>query len=129
MSDMRRSQISASILGATGLLLHFVSPVFGADCQVIAATHGGHWKGEALTTSRALAARYADELKKKMGWRSVTVTANQVKPDPFWKIVRPQGVPEGVLVGSFVTARTSTTCFTGVVVPYVCTSGSKICGK
>jgi len=126
---MRRAKISVFILGAAGLLLHVVSPVFAADCEVIAATHGGHWKGEALTTSRALAARSASVLQKKMGWRSVTMTAYQVKPDPFWKIVRPQGVPEGVVVGSFVTARAYTTCFTGVVVPFVCTSGSKICGK
>ena len=60
---------------------------------------------------------------------AVTMTAYQVKPDPFWKIVRPTGVPDGVVVGSFVTSGTYTTCFTGVVVPYVCTSGSKICGK
>lgn len=111
------------------LPLQYASPILAADCQVIAATHGGHWKGEALTTSRALATRYADELKKKRGWRSVTVTAAQVKPDPFWKIVRPTGVPDGVVVGSFVTSRTYSTCFTGVVVHFVCTSGSKICGK
>jgi hypothetical protein len=123
-----RSKISIVLLGV-GFLLFCTPPVFAADCQVIAATHGGHWKGEALTTSRALATRYADELKRKMGWRSVTVTATQVKPDPFWKIVRPTGVPDGVVVGSFVTSRTYTTCFTGVVVPYVCTSGSKICGR
>jgi hypothetical protein len=125
---MRRARIGVLALGA-GLLMHFGSPSFAADCQVIAATHGGHWKGEALTTSRALAARSASEMQKKMGWRSVTITAYQVKPDPFWKIMRPQGVPEGVIVGSFVTPRTHTTCFTGVVVPFVCTSGARICGK
>jgi len=125
---MRLARIGVLALGAT-LLMHFVSPGFAADCHVIAATHGGHWKGEALTTSRALAARSASEMQKKMGWRSVTITAYQVKPDPFWKIMRPQGVPEGVIVGSFITPRTYTTCFTGVVVPYVCTSGAKICGR
>ena len=124
---MRRSKLGVFVLGV--VLPHFITPAFAADCQVISATHGGHWKGEALTNSRALAARYADELKKKMGWRSITMTANQVKPDPFWKIVRPEGVPEGVIIGSFVTSRTFSTCFTGVVVPFVCTSGAKVCGK
>jgi hypothetical protein len=124
---MRRPRLCRFVLGV--LLPHFIAPAFAADCQVISATHGGQWQGEALTTSRALAARYADELKKKMGWRSVTMTAAQVKPDPFWKIVRPEGVPEGVIIGSYVTSRTFSTCFTGVVVPFVCTSGSKVCGK
>ncbi|HEY8276748.1 MAG TPA: hypothetical protein VIG52_07120 [Methyloceanibacter sp.] len=125
---MRGARVAVFLLGA-GLLTHFVSLGFAAECQVIAATHGGNWKGEALATSRALAARSASVMQKKMGWRSVTITAYQVKPDPFWKIVRPQGVPEGVIVGSFITSRTHTTCFTGVVVPYVCTSGAKICGN
>ena len=125
---MLRSKIRVVVLGA-GLLLYFQPLVLAANCQVIAATHGGHWQGEALTTSRALAAKSASETQKKMGWRSVTMTAYQVKPDPFWKIVRPTGVPDGVVVGSFVTSRTYSTCFTGVVVPYVCTSGSKICGR
>ena len=126
---MRRSKIGVVVLGAAGLIAHFVAPAFAADCEVVSATHGGHWKGEALSTSQALAARSTKELKARKGWRSVTVSAQQVKPSPFWKIVRPQGVPDGVIVGSFVTQRTYTTCFTGVVVPYVCTSGSKVCGN
>ena len=32
-------------------------------------------------------------------------------------------------IGKVVTAKTYTTCFTGVVVPFVCTSGSKVCGN
>ena len=50
------------------------------------------------------------------------MSAYRVKPDPFWKSVRPV-VPKDVIYGTFVTAKTYTTCFTGVVVPYVCTSG------
>jgi hypothetical protein len=42
--------------------------------------------------------------------------------------VRPV-VPKDVIYGTFVTAKTYTTCFTGVVVPFVCTSGAKVCGK
>jgi hypothetical protein len=124
---MRRSKISVFVLGAASLLPHLVAPAY-AECQVISATHGGHWKGEALSMSQALAARSTNELRAQKGWHSVTMSAYQVKPDPFWKMVRPE-VPNSVIVGSFVTARTYTTCFTGVVVPYVCTSGSKVCGN
>jgi hypothetical protein len=126
--DMRRSNISVFVLlGTASLLSRFVAPAF-ADCQVISATHGGHWKGEALSMSRALAARSTNELRVQKGWHSVTMSAYQVKPNPFWKMVRPE-VSTDVIVGSFITAHTYTTCFTGVVVPYVCTSGSKVCGN
>jgi hypothetical protein len=123
----RGLRIALALIAAVPLAL--ATSARAEECQVIAATHGGHWKGEALTTSRALAAKTASETQKKMGWKSVKMTAVQVKPDPFWKIVRPSGVPEGVIVGSFVTPHAYTTCFTGVVVPFVCTSGSRICGK
>jgi len=99
-----------------------------ADCEVISATHSADTKGEALHMSRALAAKSADELKRKRGWSSVSMSPEKVKPDPFFKRVRPV-VPQDVIYATFVTAKTYTTCFTGVVVPYVCTSGSKICGK
>jgi hypothetical protein len=67
---------------------------------VISATHGGHWQGEALNKAQALAARQANELKAKKGWRSMTVKAQPVKPDPFWKTVR-RDVSENVVVGTF----------------------------
>jgi hypothetical protein len=99
-----------------------------AGCQVISATHSADTKSEALTMSRQLAAESAAELRRSKGWSYVSMSAYKVKPDPFWKTVRPV-VPKDVIYGSFVTAKTYTTCFTGVVVPYVCTSGSKVCGN
>jgi hypothetical protein len=51
--------------------------------------------------------------------------AYPVKPDPFWKTVRRE-VSSDAIVGSYVTARTYTTCWTGVTVPFVCTSGSQV---
>ena len=99
-----------------------------AGCQVISATHSADNKTEALAMSRALAGQSAAELRRSKGWSYVSMSAYRVKPDPFWKSVRPV-VPNDTIYGSFVTAKTYTTCFTGVVVPYVCTSGSKVCGN
>jgi hypothetical protein len=80
--------------------------------------------------SRALALESANDLKQAKGWRSVSLTAYKVKGDPFWKMVRPDGVPaEAQLKPDIVTSRFYTTCFTGVVVPYVCTTGSSVCGQ
>ena len=78
--------------------------------------------------SRALADKSADELRRKRGWSRISMSPQKVNPDPFWKRVRP-AVPEDVVYATFVNAKTYTTCFTGVVVPYVCTSGSKVCGN
>jgi hypothetical protein len=129
---MRRLRIIIRLAGAAslaraGLLPLLAAPAF-ADCQVISATHGGNWQGEALSMSQALAARSARELKAQKGWRAITMKAQKVKPDPFWKTVRPE-VSSNIIVGSYVTARTYTTCWTGVTVPFVCTSGSQVCGN
>jgi hypothetical protein len=129
---MRRRRIAVLVLGATGLiqaglLALFAVPAY-ADCQVVSATHGGHWQGEALSMSQALAARSANQLKAQKRWRAVTMKAYPVKPDPFWKTVRRE-VPSDAIVGSYLTARSYTTCWTGVTVPFVCTSGSQVCGN
>jgi hypothetical protein len=59
----------------------------------------------------------------------MSMSARRVKGDPFWKAVRPKGVPpDAQLKPNLVTSRFYTTCFTGVVVPYVCTTGSIVCG-
>ena len=129
---MRRAKMGLFVLGAAGLiqaslLALFVVPAY-ADCQVVSATHGGHWQGEAMSMSQALAARSANELKAQKHWRGVTMKAYPVKPDPFWKTVRRE-VSSDVIVGSYVTARTYTICWIGVTVPFVCTSGSQVCGN
>jgi hypothetical protein len=124
---MRRTKIGVLVLAAAALLPH-PGRSAAADCQVISATHGGNWQGEALSMSQALAARSADDLKAQKKWRGVTMKAYQVKPEPFFRAVRPE-VPTGVIIGTFVTARAYTTCWTGITVPYVCTSGAKVCGN
>jgi hypothetical protein len=101
-----------------------------AACQLIKATHSAASQAEAAQMSRALALQSANDLKRAKGWSGVSLTAHKVKGDPFWKAVRPDGVPEEAqLKPDIVTTRFYTTCFTGVVVPYVCTTGSSVCGQ
>jgi hypothetical protein len=101
-----------------------------AGCQLVTATHSADSKAEAAQSSRALALQSAYELKRAKGWSYVTLSARRVKGDPFWKAVRPNGVPaDAQLKPDLVTSRFYTTCFTGVVVPYVCTTGSAACGN
>jgi hypothetical protein len=101
-----------------------------AACQLIKATHSAGSPAEAAQMSRALTLESAYNLKRAKGWSYVSLTAHKVKGDPFWKAVRPDGVPEDArLKPDIVNARFYTTCFTGVVVPYVCTTGSSVCGR
>ena len=101
-----------------------------AGCQLVTATHSADSKAEAAQSSRALAVQSAYELKATRRWSYVTMSARRVKGDPFWKAVRPDGVPaDAQLKPDLVNSRFYTTCFTGVVVPYVCTTGSAVCGN
>ena len=116
------------VLGVLAFVVWANQPA-AAHCQVISATHSADSKTEALRSSQALATESANALRRTKGWSYISMSAYRVKPDPFWKAVRPV-VPNDVMFKpDVVTARTYTTCFTGVVVPYVCTSGSKVCGN
>jgi hypothetical protein len=101
-----------------------------AACQLIKATHSAGSKADAARASQALVLKQAAELKRAKRWSYVSLSARKVKGDPFWKAVRPDGVPpSAMLKPDIVTGRFYTTCFTGVVVPYVCTTGSAACGN
>ena len=101
-----------------------------AACKLIKATASAGSKTDAARSSQALTLQSAADLKRSRRWAYVTLYAYRVKGDPFWKAVRPNGVPaDAQLKPDIVTTRFYTTCFTGVVVPYVCTTGSSVCGN
>ena len=64
-----------------------------AGCQLIHATHSARSQGEAVENSRTLALRSAYDLQRASGWSHITLSAHQVQGEPFWKAVRPNGVP------------------------------------
>jgi hypothetical protein len=121
--------LGSAVLGAVMFAAWAPRPAEAA-CQLIKATHSAISQAEAAEMSRALALQSANDLKRAKGWSSVSLSARKVKGDPFWKAVRPDGVPEyAQLKPDIVTSRFYTTCFTGVVVPYVCTTGASVCGQ
>jgi hypothetical protein len=118
-----------AVLGVAIVTIVASAPVEAA-CQLIKATHSAGSKAEAAKNSQALALQSAYDLKRAKRWSYVTLYAHKVQGDPFWKAVRPDGVPrDAMLKPDIVTTRFYTTCFTGVVVPYVCTTGSSVCGQ
>jgi hypothetical protein len=119
-----------------GVLLVAILTVFGIDaanamsCQLVTATHSARTHAKAAQTSQALALQTALNLQRAKGWSTLTLSAYAVPGDPFWKAVRPHGVPaKAQLSPDIVTPQFYTTCFTGVVVPFVCTTGTSACGQ
>ena len=120
---------STGVLGIAAFTFCGLQPA-KAGCQLITATHSARSKAKAVETSQALVLQSAYDLQHARGWSNVTLSAHPVQGDPFWKAVRPNGVPPHAKLGpDLVTAQFYTTCFTGVVVPYVCTTGSSVCGQ
>jgi hypothetical protein len=122
-------RIGFTSIGVLGLSL--CSPGLAqAACQLVTATASEASPAEAARTSQALVVQSANQLKRARGWAYLTLYAHRVKGDPFWKAVRPNGVPaDAQIKPDIVTFQFYTTCFTGVVVPYVCTTGSAACGQ
>ena len=122
-------RMSFAVFGVWALILGTSGPV-EAGCQLLKVTHSAGSKAVAARSSQALLLQSAAQLKRSKRWSYVTLYAHKVKGDPFWKAVRPDGVPKSAqLKPDIVTSRFYTTCFTGVVVPYVCTTGSSVCGQ
>ena len=126
---LQGSRMIVAVLGLAVLTVGANEPVEAA-CQLLKVTHSAGSKAEAARSSQALLLQSAAQLKRAKRWSYVTLYARKVKGDPFWKAVRPQGVPRAAqLKPDIVTSRFYTTCFTGVVVPFVCTTGSSVCGQ
>ena len=92
-----------STIGRIAVFAFFgVQPAL-ADCQLIHATHSARSQAKAVEISQALALRSAYDLQRARGWRHITMSAHPVQGDPFWRAVRPNGVPGGVhFVGTVV---------------------------
>ncbi len=122
-------RMSLAVFGVWALVLATSGPVEAA-CQLLKVTHSAGSKAEAARNSQQLLLQSAAELKRAKRWSYVTLYAHRVKGVPVWKAVRPEGVPrDAQLKPDIVTTRFYTTCFTGVVVPYVCTTVSSVCGQ
>ncbi|MEG6509139.1 hypothetical protein V6C03_09155 [Methyloligella sp. 2.7D] len=122
------TKIAFLVFGLVALAGLDAAPAF-AGCELIRATNSASTPREAVIASQANAKEVAEATRKRRGWSYVTMRARKVKPDPFWKAVRPVVPPEILIKPDVVTSKTYTQCWPGVVVPYVCTSGSVACGN
>lgn len=126
---LKTLKMGAAALAVAGFISIGIQPA-DAACQLVKATASSTSKAQAARDSQALTLQSAYDLKRAKGWSYVSLSARRVKGDPFWKAVRPgDPPPDSLLKPDIVTGRFYTTCFTGVVVPVVCTTGSAVCGN
>lgn len=116
------------LLGSAALIIGGLQPA-AAGCKLIRATNSASSKMLAARAAQQNAIANAHALKRQYGWRYVTLRARRVKPDPFWKSVRPVVTRDMLLKPDVVTSKTYSQCWKGVVVPYVCTAGAVACGN
>ena len=65
-----------AVLGVLAFMVCGYQPA-AAGCDVISATHSAESKEEALSMSRRLAAESALEVRRKKGWKYVTMSATR----------------------------------------------------
>jgi hypothetical protein len=126
---MRR--VLKACFALVGFLVLFFGAVQTADagCELVKVTSSAASKAAAARAAYATAIQTAEEVRRRRGWRYVSMRPRKVKPDPFWKAVRPVVTPDMLLKPDVVTRKTYSQCWKGVVKPYVCTAGSMACGN
>lgn len=125
---LRISKIGVAVFGSAAVFLAMVQPAAAVRCELISATNSAKSKAAAVQAAQQNARDTAQRLRYRHGWSSVTLRAQKVTPDPFWKSVRPEVRNEMLLRPDIVTSETYTQCWRGVVVPFVCTAGAAACG-
>ena len=104
-----------------------------AGCVGLSGTADGFDKETAVSRAQLALADYVKEYKAAKHLSAVTVSAMRASPQPYWR----SSVSEsmfcldsiwcGIYKPDIVTKSSYTVCWHGVVSPYVCTSGAKVC--
>lgn len=102
-------------------------PAAAARCEVVIGTGSGDDKSEAVVKSRSVMEDEIPQRRALNGWRGVSVHPQRTRPYPFFKN---REITADIMVKpDVVSARAYTRCWTGVVAPYVCSSGARVCGR
>ena len=116
-------RVGALAMMAAGLCLAQGAPAH-AGCTGFSGTADGFDKETAVSRAQLALSDAIKDLKAQKKLASVTVTAMRAKPQPYWR----GSVSDNMFFKpDIVTSKSYTVCWTGVVSPYVCTSGAKAC--
>jgi hypothetical protein len=95
-----------------------------AGCVGFSGTADGFDQETGISRAQLALADAITDYKKQKKISSVTVTAMRAKPQPYW---RDAVTPDLFYHPDIVKPNSYTICWHGVVSPYVCTSGAKVC--
>ena len=108
---------------AAGLCVVQGAPA-NAVCLGFSGTADGIDKATAVTRAQDAVAQAISDYKKLKKIRSISVSAMRATPQPYWRSSVSQDLFQKP---DIVRSDSYTICWSGVVSPYVCTSGAKAC--
>jgi hypothetical protein len=95
-----------------------------AGCVGFSGTADGFDKETAIERAQAALADAVTGFKAEKKLGAITVSGMKAKPQPYWR----DSVSADLFRGPpIVKSNSYTICWTGVISPYVCTSGAKVC--
>jgi hypothetical protein len=116
-------RVSALAVIAAGLTMALGAPAY-AVCTGFSGTADGFDKETAVSRAQASLAEAITGFKAQKRLGAVTVSAMRARPQPYWR----DSVSSNLFFKpDIVTSKSYTVCWTGVISPYVCTSGAKVC--
>ena len=108
---------------AAGLCLAQGAPA-NAACLGFSGTADGFDQETGVSRAQLALADAITEFKASKRLPAVTVSAMRAKPQPYW---RDSVSADLYYKPDIVKSNSYTICWHGVVSPYVCTSGAKVC--
>jgi hypothetical protein len=109
--------VAAGLYLAQGAMAH-------AGCVGLSGTADGVNKQTAVSRSQNAVNEAIKEYKAAKRLGATTVSPMRAKPQPYWR----DAVSDNLFHKPDIVTRTShTICWSGVVSPFVCTSGAKLC--
>jgi hypothetical protein len=122
---------SALALIAAGFCLAFSAPA-QAGCIGVSGTADGFDKETAVSRAQEALDDEINQYKAANHLSAINVSAMRMSPQPYWRSSVSDdmfclGINCGIYKPDIVNAHSHTVCWHGVVSPYVCTSGAKIC--
>lgn len=113
------------VFGAVlGMVL--IGPIAPADagCSLFSGTADAVAKPEAVARAQDAVKEAVGQWKASKNVRNASMSPARAKPQPYWR----DSVSADLYVKpDVVTGSTYTICWRGVVSPFVCTSGSRVC--
>ena len=95
-----------------------------AVCLGFSGTADGFDQETGVSRAQLALSDAISDYKKQKRLGAITVTAMRAKPQPYW---RGSVWDELFYKPDIVKSNSYTVCWHGVVSPYVCTSGAKVC--